>query len=143
VILLLGELIPVTPAGILVHLSLELERVSLLIGHEFVEVAESVEEDPCYSLVVPKFGHGEVAVLLRTQHVAHLTDDVVEEHHFMVELLQSLQLLRVEELHFFGSYDAVAVKIHYFEPISQRSDCSFVFFVHHKVDEIVLAHLIA
>lgn len=68
-VLLLGKSIPIAVAWVFSQFMFELERISLLICHQFVEVGEKVEEDPTCCQFGFEVAHLEEDILLRMEEV--------------------------------------------------------------------------
>jgi len=126
----------------LCELVFKLKQVAGFVRNELVQVHEAVEKN---ANVWPHFLqllHAEVAFEIRLHQVVHLAQQVDEEDGLVVEVLQAVDLLFVEVVHFVGGYYVVAVEVDDLEPVGQGLLRRLVFLIEHEPDEVLVVHLV-
>jgi len=138
-----NKAIPVGPIGVL-HLHIPVFIcIPLLEADEFVEIGEHIDEHTALVLAPEEVLDCELDAVLGFEDVDHLTDDVLEvEVEIALHIGQSLALLLVEVLQLVASDDAVAVEIHYLEPVLDALLGGLVLDAHDEPDEVSEAHLL-
>lgn len=94
------------------------EQVSGLVRDELVQVHKAIKKDADLRWVPLELIVVEVCLgALRPHHVVQLAKHVNKEDGLVIEVLETMDLLLVEVIHFLRSDYAVVVEVYHFEPV--------------------------
>ena len=83
-----------------------------------------------------------MALFYRLNHIIHLTQQINKQYWLVIQILQSMHLLFVEELHLVGSDNLVVVQVNDAEPILQTPAAGLVLLGQHEPYKVLITHLV-
>lgn len=83
-----------------------------------------------------------MSLITRLDQVIHLTQQVNEKDWFVIQVLQSMDLLFIKVFHLVRCYYLIVIQVDHFEPVLYAPNGGLVLFAEHEPHEVLVVHFV-